>query len=335
MASRSLKKKHNTKSNSKSDPPTPASSSSAGMESSRLSRFHYRITPAALLIFLVVCGFVMLSISSSTWIRFGNDSYSSNTYAIQVVNEFPHDPKAFTQGLLYAENDTLYESTGLYGLSSVRRVALKTGKVEAIHNMDGSYFGEGLTLLGKRLYQVTWLKKTGFIYDRNNLSKFKAFNHQMKDGWGLATDGKVLFGSDGTSTLYQIDPQTLKVTEKHVVKYKGHEVRNLNELEFINGEVWANVWMTDCIARISHEDGMVLGWILLPNLREELIAAGYSGIDVLNGIAWDSEQKRIFVTGKLWPRLYEIKLHPIKKQSDDGVNIDTIVERLCMLDGRL
>ncbi|GMN44538.1 hypothetical protein TIFTF001_013728 [Ficus carica] len=154
---------------------------------------------------------------------------------------------------------------------------------------------------------------------------FKKFAHQMKDGWGLATDGKVMFGSDGTSTLYKIDPQTMKVIDKQIVKFNGKEVHNLNELEFINGEVWANVWETDCIARISHDDGGVLGWILLPSLREGLIRKGYHNIDVLNGIAWDNDKNRIFVTGKLWPRLYEIKLHPFQKQPSRGS-----IERLCL-----
>lgn len=207
----------------------------------------------------------------------------------------------------------------------MRKVALQTGKVEAIERMDNSYFGEGLTLIDKRLFQVTWMTKTGFIYDRNNLSKFKKFTHQMKDGWGLATDGKVMFGSDGTSTLYKIDPQTMKVIGKQIVKFNGKEVHNLNELEFINGEVWANVWETDCIARISHEDGGVLGWILLPSLREGLRRKGYHDIDVLNGIAWDNDKNRIFVTGKLWPRIYEIKLHPFQKQPSRGS-----IERLCL-----
>ncbi|KAF3432934.1 hypothetical protein FNV43_RR24036 [Rhamnella rubrinervis] len=263
------------------------------------------------------------------WRNFVSDAVSPAIYSIEVVNEFPHDPAAFTQGLLYDGNGILFESTGLYGQSSVRKVALRTGKVEVLQKMDDSDFGEGLTLLGKRLFQVTWMKKTGYIYDRYDLSKFEEFTHQMEDGWGLATDGKVLFGSDGTSTLYKIDPQTLKVTHKGVVKFNGHEVHSLNELEFINGEVWANVWQTDCIARISPEGGNVLGWILLQNLREGLIAAGNKGIDVLNGIAWDSNSSRIFgateivitlscpvfinlyilvtVTGKLWPKLYEIK----------------------------
>ncbi|CAI9768190.1 unnamed protein product [Fraxinus pennsylvanica] len=272
----------------------------------------------------ILCVFVVLSISSNIRRVFGTKPTSDQIYAVEVVNEFPHDPNAFTQGLLYAENDTLFESTGLNGRSSIRKVALRTGKVEAIHKMQNSYFGEGLTLIGERLFQVTWLEKTGFIYDRNNLSKFKKFTHQMQDGWGLATDEKVIFGSDGTSTLYQINPQTLKVIEAHTVKYKGDEVHNLNELEYVNGEVWANVWQTDCIARISSKDGVVIGWILLPDLRKGLIAAGEMSIDVLNGIAWDEKGNRIFVTGKLWPKLYEIKLHKMKTPFKGDI------KRLCM-----
>ncbi|KAF9615568.1 hypothetical protein IFM89_024657 [Coptis chinensis] len=238
---------------------------------------------------------------------------SSHISSIQVVNQFPHDPNAFTQGLLYAGNDTLFESTGLYGQSSIRKVVIRTGKVEVLQEMDSSDFGEGLTLLGDRLFQVTWKKKNGFIYDRYNLSKFEKFSHQMRDGWGLATDGKVLFGSDGSSTLYHLSPQTFKVIEKAIVKYHGYEVHNLNELEY-----------TDCIARISPKDGIVLGWILLPTLREQLFQAGNREIDVLNGIAWDSEKNRLFVTGKLWPKLYEIKLHPV------GDPFHGSIEQLCL-----
>ncbi|XP_022878847.1 glutaminyl-peptide cyclotransferase-like isoform X1 [Olea europaea var. sylvestris] len=279
----------------------------------------------------ILCVFVVLSISTNIWSVFGskpssnpNQALLDQIYNVEVVNEFPHDPNAFTQGLLYAENDTLFESTGLNGRSSVRKVALRTGKVEAIHKMQNSYFGEGLTLIGERLFQVTWLEKTVLVYDRNNLSKFRKFTHQMQDGWGLATDKKVIFGSDGSSTLYQINPQTLKVIEAHTVKYKGDEVHNLNELEYVNGEVWANVWQTDCIARISSKDGVVIGWILLPNLRKGLIAAGEMSIDVLNGIAWDEKRNRIFVTGKLWPKLYEIKLHKMKTPFKGDI------KRLCM-----
>uniref|UniRef100_A0A7C9CNZ2 Glutaminyl-peptide cyclotransferase n=1 Tax=Opuntia streptacantha TaxID=393608 RepID=A0A7C9CNZ2_OPUST len=240
-------------------------------------------------------------------------------YTFEVVNEYPHDRKAFTQGLLYAGNGTLYESTGLYGRSSVRRVALQTGKVEAQHNMSSSLFGEGLTLLDERLYQVTWKERFGFIYVKHNLSQLSKFNHQMTDGWGLATDGKIFFGSDGTSTLYQMDPQTMKVIKKHIIRYGGVEVIYLNELEYVNGEVWANVWQTDCIARISPADGTLIGWILLSSLREGLIADGEEDIDVLNGIAWDAQGDRIFVTGKLWPKLYEIRVHARNEQPHENV----------------
>ncbi|PIA49229.1 hypothetical protein AQUCO_01300224v1 [Aquilegia coerulea] len=217
---------------------------------------------------LIVSVLVILYISSNTINKMKfEEVISSQISSIEVVNEFPHDPNAFTQGLLYGGNDTFFESTGLLGHSSVRKVVLHTGKVEVLQKMDDSYFGEGLTLLGERLFQVTWLKKIGFIYDRYNLSKFEEFTHEMQDGWGLATDGEVLFGSDGSSTLYKLSPQTFKVIEKATVKYKDLEVHNLNELEYINGEVWANVWSSDCIARISPKDGIVLGWILLPTLR--------------------------------------------------------------------
>lgn len=180
------------------------------------------------------------------------------------------------------------------------------------HQMDGSLFGEGLTLLGERLLQVTWLKKSGFIYDRYNFSKQEKFTHEMKDGWGLTTDGKVIFGSDGSSTLYHLDPITLKVIRREIVRYDDRDVPFVNELEYVNGEVWANVWQTDCIARISHNDGNVLGWILLHELRQGLLRSGHIGIDVLNGIAWDEENNRLFVTGKLWPKLYEIKIRPVR-----------------------
>uniref|UniRef100_A0A453GEH8 Glutaminyl-peptide cyclotransferase n=1 Tax=Aegilops tauschii subsp. strangulata TaxID=200361 RepID=A0A453GEH8_AEGTS len=145
-----------------------------------------------------------------------------------------------------------------------------------------------------RLFQVTWLKNDGFIYDRHNFSKRESFTHKMRDGWGLATDGKILFGSDGTSKLYQLDPISLEVTKTVTVKYQDNDVSYINELEYINGEVWANVWQTDCIARVSHEDGQVASWILLHELRQQLWNSGNTEIDVLNGIAWDEENDRLF-----------------------------------------
>ncbi|XWS50455.1 hypothetical protein CRYUN_Cryun12cG0089200 [Craigia yunnanensis] len=315
MASKSFKRKPNSK--------RSRSKSASSMASSK----HLYLRKIFILkaIILLVCVILVLGVSSRIWKRKSSDNHSIQFYDYEVVNEFPHDPNAFTQGLVYEGNDTLFESTGLYQRSSVRKVALQTGKVEILQKMDDSYFGEGLTLLGERLFQVTWLTKIGFLYDRKKLQKLERFTHQMEDGWGLATDGKILYGSDGTSTLYQIDPQTLKVTRKHDIKFNGHDVRYLNELEYINGEIWANVWQTDCIARISPNNGTMLGWILLQTLREGLIAAGHDRIDVLNGIAWDSNDNRIFVTGKHWPKLYEIKLHPAKKHFNNGD-----IEQLCL-----
>ncbi|CAL0303360.1 unnamed protein product [Lupinus luteus] len=325
MGIRSLRKKKARE--PQSNPLSPNSSmvssaSSSSLTPRRKASRLYANFYVVLSVSLFVSVIVLLHISSYKLRAFERViSY----HTVKVVNEFPHDPRAFTQGLLYAGNDTLLESTGLYGKSSVRKVALRTGKVEKLQKMDGSLFGEGLTLLGERLFQVTWLQKLGFIYDQKNLRKLGTFNHEMKDGWGLATDGKALFGSDGSSTLYELDPQTFKVVSKQVVYYKDHQVHNLNELEYINGEIWANVYMTDCIARISPNNGGFLGWILLPNLRKELVEAGHRDIDVLNGIAWDDEQKRIFVTGKFWPKLYEVEVFPIKKPIEEGV-----IEQLCL-----
>ncbi|XP_068650137.1 glutaminyl-peptide cyclotransferase-like [Aristolochia californica] len=254
---------------------------------------------------------------------------SRQLYSFEVVNEFPHDSRAFTQGLVYGGNNTLFESTGLYGQSSVRKVHLQTGQVQALHEMDSSYFGEGLTFLGERLFQVMWKMNKGFIYNLSNLTKVGMFTHGMKDGWGLATDGEVIFGSDGTSTLYTMNSKTMKVLGKATVTSNGYQVSHLNELEYINGEVWANVWMSDCIARISPSDGTVRGWILLQNLRQGLLASVPTGVDCLNGIAWDEEKKRLFVTGKLWPKLYEIELRPFKTR------LQRTVEDLCLSRYRL
>ncbi|KAL3630641.1 hypothetical protein CASFOL_023625 [Castilleja foliolosa] len=318
MGMKSLRKKSNNRSSS-SNSTNPHKNLMAHSATSFLS--NPRMLHLLFSAVFFICVLILLSISSNARSAVGSNSIIDRIYSVEVVKEFPHDPNAFTQGLLYAGNDTLFESTGLNRRSSVRRVDIGTGKVLTIHKMQDSYFGEGLTLFGDRLFQLTWLKKTGFIYDRNNLSELKTFRHQMQDGWGLATDGVVLFGSDGTSTLYQIDPQTFKVVKKHIIKYKGHEVHNLNELEYVNGEIWANVWQTDCIARISGKDGVLLGWIYLPELREGLLAAGHTGIDVLNGIAWDQEQNRLFVTGKLWPKLYEIKVHSRTKPFQEVVDV--------------
>ncbi|XP_042439289.1 glutaminyl-peptide cyclotransferase-like [Zingiber officinale] len=295
---------------STSNPLAPGSVSAATAARSKSSkRCCCRSGGASLLVAIVAISALFFLWVTWKWTR--TPPPSTQLYTFDIVNEFPHDPDAFTQGLVYGGNETLFESTGLYSKSSVREVLLQTGKVMVSHQMDASFFGEGLTLFGERLYQVTWLTNTGFIYDRHNIREKDRFTHPMSDGWGLATDGKILYATDGTSTLYHLDPQTLKEIRRVTVKYNDHEIPFLNELEYVDGEVWANVWQTDCIARISHEDGKVLSWIALHELRQGLMRSGYTGIDVLNGIAWDDEKKRLFVTGKLWPKLYQIKFRPV------------------------
>ncbi|KAG1360778.1 glutaminyl-peptide cyclotransferase [Cocos nucifera] len=312
MAVRSRRRAKSTRPSSDPSPPMASSPPLHPKVAAASAARHRSSWRRGLSFLFVLISLAVLLLINLAWRLTAFDFYSPRFYSFEIVNEFPHDPGAFTQGLVYGGNDTLFESTGLYKKSSVRQVLLQTGKVQSSYEMDGSLFGEGLTLLGERLFQVTWLTNFGFIYDRYNLREHWKFVHQMHDGWGLATDGKILFGSDGSSTLYHIDPLTFKVTRNVTVRYGDLEIPYVNELEYVSGEVWANIWQTDCIARISQKDGMVLGWILLHELRERLLRSGHQDIDVLNGIAWDEGKNRLFVTGKLWPKLYEIRLRPMR-----------------------
>lgn len=227
-------------------------------------------------------------------------------FTYKVLHVFPHDNQAFTQGLVY-DAGVLYESTGRYGQSSLRRVALETGDVQKIQPLKSQFFGEGLTLLDGKLYQLTWLSHTGFVYDRSTFEQLQTFSYPT-EGWGLTHDGTRLILSDGTSTLYFYDPQNLQQTGRLAVTDENDEpVTNLNELEYVDGEIYANVWLTDKIAIISPESGRVTGWIDLSGL---LSAAERASSDVLNGIAYDENAGRLFVTGKLWPKLFEIELVP-------------------------
>lgn len=225
-------------------------------------------------------------------------------YDAHVVASYPHDRGAFTQGLLYADG-TLYESIGLYGKSALRRVDLKTGKVLAEQPLDKHYFAEGLALVEDKLIQLTWKSGTGFVYDRNSLRPLGQF-HYTGEGWGLAYDGKRLIMSDGTATLRFLDAETYAQTGQLLVTNNGQPIPLLNELEVINGEIWANVWRTDLIARINPVSGVVVGVIHAQGLRASI--SGPYKIDVLNGIAYDAQRKRILLTGKWWPQLFEIKL---------------------------
>lgn len=229
------------------------------------------------------------------------------TYGYKVINTYPHDPKAFTQGLIYRDG-VLYESTGLFNESTLRRVELATGKVLQQTKVDDKYFAEGLTELNGALLQLTWKDGLGFVYDRNTLTFRETFRY-YGEGWGLTHDGTRLILSDGNanSGLRFLDPVSFVETGHVVVNDQGRPVGELNELEFVRGEVFANVWQTDRIARINPTTGDVVGWIDLSGL---LPSADHAGADVLNGIAYDAATNRLFVTGKLWPKLFEIQLVP-------------------------
>jgi len=228
----------------------------------------------------------------------------------EVLNVFPHDPQAFTQGLVFHEG-YLYESTGLYGESSLRKVDLETGEVLQQVNLPSEFFGEGLALYEDQLIQLTWREGVGFIYDLADFSLQGQFEYQT-EGWGLTHDGERLIMSDGTNNLYFLDPNTLQITEIVEVTFMGEEIVLLNELEYIRGEIFANIWQSEDIVRINPETGEVLGWIDLSGILPEELRT--PGTDVLNGIAYDHEGDRLFITGKRWPRLYEILLVPVPSE---------------------
>ncbi len=234
------------------------------------------------------------------------DRSATPVYGYRIVNTHPHDPGAFTQGLIFHDG-RLYEGTGLHGFSSLRQVELETGKVLKRHDLPDQYFGEGVAFCGSRLIQLTYQSKIGFIYDLD-LRPFGSFNYPT-EGWGLTCDGSRLILSDGSATLRWLDAKTFEMVKQMTVKDQGRPVGHLNELEFVKGEIFANIWQTDIIARISPDTGQVTGWIDLGGLSQQLEPAGF--IDVLNGIAYDERGDRLFVTGKLWPKLFEIRL--IKK----------------------
>jgi glutamine cyclotransferase len=224
----------------------------------------------------------------------------------RVVRVFPHDPQAFTQGLAYFDG-VLYEGTGLIGRSSIRKVRLENGEVLQIQKIDPQYFGEGIAVVGDRLFALTWQSGVGFIYDRATFRRTGTFTYRG-EGWGLTHDGGRLIMSDGTPHLRFLDPATQKEVRRLQVRDGERPVPNLNELEYVKGEVFASVWQTDRIARISPTTGRVTGWIDLQGLLNPRDAA--QGVDVLNGIAYDAAADRLFVTGKLWPKLFEIKIVP-------------------------
>jgi glutaminyl-peptide cyclotransferase len=233
---------------------------------------------------------------------------TTSRYSFEVINTYPHDPQAFTEGLCYHDG-FLYESTGLIGESSLRKVDLETGSVLQEINLDSQYFGEGMAIIDDQIIQLTWKSNVGFVYNLETFDLFKEFDYST-EGWGLTFDGTSLIMSDGTSFIHFIDPVDFQETAQVQVLDGGVPVTQINELEYFEGEIYANIWQTDFIAIIDPQTGIVTGWIDLTGI---LNRGGYNQpIDVLNGIAYDPGEKRLFVTGKYWPKLFEIRLLPIE-----------------------
>jgi glutaminyl-peptide cyclotransferase len=234
-------------------------------------------------------------------------------YTYEIVNTFKHDQKAFTEGLFF-HNGFLYESTGEEGESNLRKVELETGKVVQQHDISRDMFGEGTTLLNGKIYQLTWKDGICFVYDAETFKLLKELRY-LGDGWGLTNDGKNLYMTDSTHVIRVLDPETMQTIRTIVVfDEKGKPLYKVNELEFIKGELWSNVWHSEeigkpnHIARIDPNSGKLLGWINLDGISPDDVARDSE--NTLNGIAYDADADRIFVTGKRWKKLFEIKVKP-------------------------
>lgn len=225
-------------------------------------------------------------------------------YTYSVVKTYPHDTRAYTQGLTF-DGNTLYEGTGQRGESNLRIVDLNSGSVTKSVPLPNEYFGEGIAIIGDKVFQITWQEQRGFVYDKKSLEKLRDFVY-AGEGWGLTTDGKVLFLSDGTSTIKVFDPERLVETSRFEVYDNKGAVQYINEMEYINGEIWANIYMTDNIVRFDPSSGKVLGYI---DFKGILPKSDYRpDTDVLNGIAYHKATGKIYVTGKYWPKLFEVKV---------------------------
>ena len=224
----------------------------------------------------------------------------------EPIASYPHDPSAFTQGLtMYAGR--MFEGTGQYGRSSIREVDLESGEVERIASLNRAFFGEGITVLDDRLYQLTWQNGVGAVYSLDSFEVIETFRYEG-EGWGLTHDGESLILSDGTSHIRFLDPEDFSLTQTIEVTGPNGPVERINELEFIDGQIWANVWYEDVIIRINPDTGAVEGTI---DLSEIYPAELRGSEEVANGIAWDARANRIFVTGKNWPQLFEVRLVPV------------------------
>ncbi len=231
-------------------------------------------------------------------------------FGYKIVNVYPHSSLAFTQGLVYDEG-VLYEGTGLYGRSTLRRVDLESGRVLEQTNLESTLFGEGVAIWKDRIVQLTWQSGQGLVYDRENMTQIGNFSYQT-EGWGITSDNNNLIMSDGTDILHILDPESFAEKGRILVTSNGTPLKGLNELEYIKGQIYANVWPTNWIVIISPESGEVKGKINMQGILQERDIQGRR-VDVLNGIAYDAREDRLFVTGKFWPELFEIK--PVQKGS--------------------
>ena len=253
---------------------------------------------------LIVTVVLVLSAFTLFLLNYSRVNPTPVRYTYIIVNVYPHDRTAFTQGLIF-EDGVLYESTGLYNHSTLRRVELETGKVLQLYALPNQFFGEGITVFDDKIIQLTWKSNRGFVYDKNSFDLLLEFSYPT-EGWGITHDGSRLIMSDGTATLYFLDPQTFKKVGQVEVHDNG-PVAGLNELEYIQGEVYANIWKEENIAIINPQTGQVKAWIDLRGIRD--LENGDTA-NVLNGIAYDAKENRLFVTGKRWSQLFEIQLIP-------------------------
>lgn len=285
------------------------------MKKACINRLRLLVLPALLVVLLYAVMLYAVPISAADS---DTDSINSSLHAItipifgyEVVNTYPHDPSAFTQGLVY-DDGVLYEGTGLNGQSTLRRVDIALGHVLQQTNLSGEFFGEGIAIWEDQIIQLTWRSDLGFVYGKENLTRIGNFSYQT-EGWGITTDGKRLIMSDGTDTLYFLDPVTFSKVGELKVTAKGMPVKGLNELEYVKGEIYANMWPSNWIVIISSDTGVVTGSINLKGILKESDIQGHR-VDVLNGIAYDASGDRLFVTGKWWPKLFEIKLEAEDKK---------------------
>jgi glutamine cyclotransferase len=251
---------------------------------------------------IVLC-LSVLSLAVSVWAT--RPASKTPVQKVRVVASYPHDAQAFTQGLVIHKGE-LYEGTGQKGASTLRKVDLKSGQVLESFQLHPEYFGEGITILNDKVYQLTWQNNVGLVFDLNS-KRYESNFRYTHEGWGITNNSKELIISDGSSTIRFLDPKTFKEVRRVVVREGKNRIKMLNELEFIDGAIWANVWYEDRIAKISPDDGQIMAWVDLTHVYP---SNQRNKEAVLNGIAYDAESKKIFITGKNWPQLYEIELLP-------------------------